>query len=654
MRVFTSFRVQLIVIMILISVIPVAIVSVILIRSAIRENSRQQVKQLESVLILKERLTKQWLLNQKANFDEIVLDATADLTHRENQFEELLLVDASGKVVSSSNPVRLGTRFTLQPSVRKGMKGNGVLLLSLFDSGDGTNRFRLCFFRQVSPSGKVPSGCLLGIAKLDALGEIMLERTGFASTAETYLVGPDHALLTQSRFKGYSPGRTYVKTEGVLAALQGKNNEPRYYRDYRNVPVIGVYSLLPNLGIVLLAEIDVSEAVEPNRNMVLTSVLISSFAGLLAIAAALFVGHGMTSPLTSLVKATERVAVGNLEVIQNIERYDEIRNLGASFNCMIVRLKDTINRLGHSEQLNRLILSNISDAVFVIDEGGQLIFVCPDVDIIFGYKCQELYKFGNIREVLGERLFDPNELESKGEIRNIEREITDKFGNRHFLLITAKLVSLQAGSVLLVCRDISERRQAEAEIIRLNAELEQRVIKRTAQLKAANNELEAFCYSVSHDLRAPLRYIDGYVELLVSRCRDGLTDKGLHYVDTIAASARQMGVLIDDLLQFARTGRTEILWKNLDMNQVLQEALNPLKERNSGRTFEWVIGELPSIRGDYALLRQVWVNLLDNAVKYTQTRESARIEVGAIAGNEEIIFVVSDRVGGEPLGSRPP
>jgi len=215
-------------------------------------------------------------------------------------------------------------------------------------------------------------------------------------------------------------------------------------------------------------------------------------------------------------------------------------------------------------------------------------------------------------------------------------------------------VSLQAGSVLLVCRDISERRQAEAEIIRLNAELEQRVIKRTAQLKAANNELEAFCYSVSHDLRAPLRYIDGYVELLVSRCRDGLTDKGLHYVDTIAASARQMGVLIDDLLQFARTGRTEILWKNLDMNQVLQEALNPLKERNSGRTFEWVIGELPSIRGDYALLRQVWVNLLDNAVKYTQTRESARIEVGAIAGNEEIIFVVSDRVGGEPLGSRPP
>jgi signal transduction histidine kinase len=184
--------------------------------------------------------------------------------------------------------------------------------------------------------------------------------------------------------------------------------------------------------------------------------------------------------------------------------------------------------------------------------------------------------------------------------------------------------------------------QREMEIHRLNAELEQRVTDRTAQLESANKELEAFCYSVSHDLRAPLRHIDGYVELLVSRCSDGLTDKGLHYINTIADSARQMGVLIDDLLQFSRTGRQEMRRESLNMNQALQEALSPLKESNLARCIEWVIADLPSVRGDYALLRQVWSNLLGNAAKYTRPREIARIEVSARKGNGEIIFAVKD------------
>jgi chemotaxis family two-component system sensor kinase Cph1 len=143
-------------------------------------------------------------------------------------------------------------------------------------------------------------------------------------------------------------------------------------------------------------------------------------------------------------------------------------------------------------------------------------------------------------------------------------------------------------------------------------------------------------------LRAPLRHIDGYVDLLVSNCRDGLSDKGLHYLDTIADSARKMGVLIDDLLQFSRTGRTEVRRERLDMNKPLQEAMSGLKKIHAERTIEWVIGDLPAVFGDYVMLRQVWTNLLDNAVKYTRTREVARIEVSAREEKGEILFAVGD------------
>jgi len=194
--------------------------------------------------------------------------------------------------------------------------------------------------------------------------------------------------------------------------------------------------------------------------------------------------------------------------------------------------------------------------------------------------------------------------------------------------------------------DITARKKAETEITSLNLELEERVTERTSQLEASNKELEAFSYSVSHDLRAPLRHIGGYVDLLTERCSDSLSEKGLHYLHSIANASHQMGILIDDLLQFSRTGRQEMRLAELDMNELLKETLASLEAEFTGRRVEWKIATLPRVYGDLSLIRLVWFNLLSNAIKFTRGRELAVIEIGCSETPAEYQFFIWDNGAG--------
>ena len=216
-------------------------------------------------------------------------------------------------------------------------------------------------------------------------------------------------------------------------------------------------------------------------------------------------------------------------------------------------------------------------------------------------------------------------------------------GQGSYLLFHA-LSSLQEDGVVWdgFFLDISELKQAEEEIRRLNEGLELRVKERTAQLEAANKELESFSYSVSHDLRAPVRAISGFSRILLEDHAHRLGDEGRRLLQIIIADSQRMGRLIDDLLAFSRLGRGDLSLSEVDMNRLVNQVVAELEKATAGRSLRWQVLPLPQVRADRSLLHQVWLNLLGNAVKFTTPVEAAVIEVGCRQEEDREIFYVKD------------
>jgi PAS domain S-box-containing protein len=196
----------------------------------------------------------------------------------------------------------------------------------------------------------------------------------------------------------------------------------------------------------------------------------------------------------------------------------------------------------------------------------------------------------------------------------------------------------QPVAILETNNDISDRKHREEEIRKLNQELE----KRSSALEASNKELEAFAYSVSHDLRAPLRHMVGYTELLQKNVSSMLDEKSVRYMKTILESAKRMGSLIDDLLAFSRIGRAETRQQWVSLEELVKEVVQDLQRETEGRQIAWNIQALPETFGDRPMLRLVLVNLIANAVKFTRTRPRAEIEIGSLKKNESMVVFVRD------------
>ena len=316
----------------------------------------------------------------------------------------------------------------------------------------------------------------------------------------------------------------------------------------------------------------------------------------------------------------------------------------------------TVSPLTVSELRYRRLFEAAKDGILILNvDTGRITDVNPFLFKLLGFARADM-----IDKTVGElgpfKDIEPNKvmlerLQKEGYVRYDDLPMETRDG-RHIAVEVVSNVYQEGDKKVIQCnvRDITLRKHAQNEIIRLNSELERRVAERTEQLQSVNDELEAFSYSVSHDLHSPLRHIKEFVEQLQQAVGPSFSEKNHACLAKIYKLTKRMGNLIDDLLAFSHAARAELVKTDVNLGELVRDAISDFQAETKERKIAWKIGPLPMVHADRTLLRMALVNLLSNAVKFTSHRAEARIEIGQTAdgGGETVIYIRDNGAGFDP------
>jgi len=409
-----------------------------------------------------------------------------------------------------------------------------------------------------------------------------------------------------------------------------------------------IYGFKPVAGLpwMVLAGIPEDQVLGPARERLMRTVTLVALTVALVLALSWGIGARLAGPVGALAGAVRARAEGDRDVRLPVEGPRELAQVAAEFNRMAATLQSEEARLRDLNELS-------SDFSWETDAEHRF------TQLVHGQRFRPVFTdrsdLGRTRWEMPSVAPDAEGWKAYREMVEARREFRDfHFARRdaegrvrHFevsgkpLFAEGRFVGYRGSGV-----DVTERVLAQEELARLNRELESRVRERTAQLEEAVRELEAFSYSVSHDLRAPVRHIDGFLKLLEQESPPA-NERAAGYLAKIADSSRRMTALIEDLLELSRSTRDPLEIGEVALGPLVEEVVRSLAPDCAGRRIEWRIAPLPAVLGDRALLRVLIENLLSNAVKYTRGRESARIEVGLerLEGGDTAVFVRDNGVG---------
>ncbi len=506
-----SIRSRLLLAFVAVALLPGVVITAVSAAATYKSGYAQVIEHLDSVTRLKEVEITDWLrqlqldlrfeLGSPYSVAPAVLESPQDseelssayrteksrldrMVSQARRFEVLSLIDANGEVRVSTQPGTEGESRRLEPYFQGGMKGPGVYVVASASAPtiEGANTI-VIVYPVVDTKGRT-LGVLVGQASPAVLNNIMEERAGLGASGETYLVGQNHILLTASRFPGYTPKKSYVRSAGANAALKNHSGGSGQYRDYRGIPVIGVHRWIPSLQVALMAEVDTTEALGPLYRTAAISAGVALVAVLIAIAVSVLIARGISRPVATLAQTAERIAAGNLELTVPVEQADEVGTLAAAFNSMTAKLRALIadlnqrvaelnltsQELQQSEAQYRRIVDTASEGIWVIGPDGIVTFANArlavmlgcSIDDVIGHPATDFISEGDVPDhlkVLEDRRY--------GKSGDYDRRLRRKDGETVWASVSATPIFYgdhQFGGSIAMLTDITERKLAEDEL----------------------------------------------------------------------------------------------------------------------------------------------------------------------------------------------